>query len=209
MNINNKIYPSGTAHQDGAPLPDTVCPIGMCGMDIKSVKLPENSVIQIVHEPETDEKVFPMGMCGTDRNVSKSTIKSIGAIGKTVIKGDLNQWRAPACEMIISTGSHFTCVNAIIDTGAYHTHVNTNLLKQINSVCKGDEAHRTPLYGDKSLPIHTLMYSFKEKQEVYFISDVRGMDYDEVDMLIGARFIIEFCDLHIFGREQRFELNFY
>ena len=165
--------------------------------------------IIIVPDGIKGKSAYPMGMCGMDKYISKSKIKIIGNQKNIQIKGDLNEWGCPVCEMIISTGKHFTYVKAIIDTGAYHIHVNSNLLKDLNSNCNGEEIHDNPLYGKQSLEIHNCIYSFKEFPEMYFVSDVRSINYEQSNMIIGTRFITEFCDLHIYGNKKRFELNVY
>ena len=164
----------------------------------------------VLQEKITGRNDYPLGMAGFGLRGEKSNelIQPLKNTKGIVFSGDLDIWGRPAIEMLLSTGKLFTYVKAIIDTGAYHTHVNNDIAKQLGSVSKNEALHRNPVYGDISLPTYMMTYSFKGREDLYFVSDVRGMDFDE-DMLIGAQFLMQFCDLYIYSKEKRFELKFY
>jgi len=149
----------------------------------------------------------PIGMCdiiGKDKN------KFIHASGKTegmIINGYLDEWGRPKCEMIVGTGKIMTYLTAVIDTGTYDTHIDIKLAKKIFASTVSEEKHSNPVYGNVIMPIYNLNYGFKEREDIYFKSDVFGMNFD-ADMLIGTHFILEFCDFRIFRKERRFELIF-
>jgi len=123
------------------------------------------------------------------------------------IEGELNMWEAPVIDIIVGNGKNYTEVKALIDTGAYHNHVNSKIAKQFESILRGKEIHRTP-YGSFELSVYTLIFGFKNFPETQFVCDTRTIDYECSDFIIGSKFIAEFCDLHIYGSESRFELVF-
>jgi predicted aspartyl protease len=148
-----------------------------------------------------------MGMCGEAKTNGVSPIMATGATKGMLIKGVFDEWGRPVCDMVLSTGNKYTDVKAVIDTGAYHTHISTAIAEQLGAVCKSNETHNNPVHGKIELPVYMLIYSFKEHLDTHFVSDVRGMNFD-ADILIGMQFILEFCDLHIYSKEKRFELVF-
>jgi len=188
-------------------------PLGMAGAQrpvVYSLGIPcqDKYNVMILPERKTERKDFPMGMSGITCGGKKEPIQSLKNTKGLKINGVLDEFGRPVCEMLISTGKIFTYVAAVIDTGAYHTHINNEIARKLGSVCKNEENHNNPVYGSISLPIYMMTYAFKEREDIYFVSDVRGMDFD-ADMIIGGQFILEFCDLYIYGKEKRFELIFY
>ena len=180
------------------------------GKNISSTKTSglEHPTVLILPERITGRNDYPIGMAGIGYSNRQEPILSLGNSKGMVISGELNRWGCPTCEILIGAGKVFAYVTAVIDTGAYHTHINNDIAKRLGAVCKSEELHKNPVYGDVSLPIYMMSYAFKDREDVSFVSDIRGMDFEE-DMLIGNQFILEFCDLHIYGKEKRFELKFY
>jgi hypothetical protein len=107
----------------------------------------------------------------------------------------------------VGNGKYYTNLKAKIDTGAYHNHINSGIAKQMSLDSTGSETHNTP-YGKFELSVYRLFFGFEDIPNTHFVCDMRSVDFADVEMLIGMRFITEFCDLHIYGKENRFELVF-
>lgn len=149
----------------------------------------------------------PTGMCDIIGDKKKKFIQSSGKTDGMVINGYLDEWGRPKCEMILGTGQIFAYVTAVIDTGAYDTHVSDELAKRLSAVSISEEKHVNGIYGDISMPVYELIYGFKDMKDIYFKSNVYGMNFD-AEMLIGTHFLLEFCNLQIYRKERRFELIF-
>ena len=152
-------------------------------------------------------KFPPTGMCDIIGAQKHKFIQPSGKTDGMVVKGYLDEWGRPKCDMVLGTGQLFTYVTAVIDTGAYDTHVSEELAKRLHAVSVSEEKHTNAIYGDIPMQAYELIYGFKEMNDVYFKSEVYGMNFD-AEMLIGTHFLLEFCDLHIHRKERRFELIF-
>jgi hypothetical protein len=156
--------------------------------------------------------IYPMGICGTDTNGTNPGTKiPIIKIGNSIdgkkINGNFDAWGTPAVNMIVGNGKYCAHLKAKIDTGAYHNHINSDVAKQMGLDSIGGEIHNTP-YGKFELSVYRLVFGFEDMPDTHFVCDMRSADYADVEMLIGMQFIAEFCDLHIYGTEKKFELVF-
>jgi hypothetical protein len=157
--------------------------------------------------------VYPMGMCCQDINSAsspetKSRIMKVGnSIDGKKITGSLDAWNIPTLSVIVGNGKHYAHLKAKIDTGAYHNHINSVIANQMSLNSIRSEIHNTP-YGKFEMPVYQLIFGFEDVPDTSFVCDMPTVDFDEVEMLIGMQFVAEFCDLHIYGKEKKFELIF-
>jgi hypothetical protein len=160
-----------------------------------------------------EDIVYLMGMCYTDINSTSEPdknspiMKAGNSIGGKKITGYLDIWGTPVLNVTVGNGKYCAHLKAKIDTGAYRNHINSAVAKQMNLISVGGERCNTP-YGKREMPVYRLFFEFEDEPETCFVSDMPAIDYDEVEMLIGTQFITEFCDLHIYGKERKFELIF-
>jgi len=62
--------------------------------------------------------------------------------------------------------------------------------------------------GTYNMEIYTMLFGFHTFPDTHFVCYMRTIGNCDTDMLIGTCFLSEFCDLHIFGADDRFELIF-
>jgi hypothetical protein len=161
-----------------------------------------------MNEPSVKISSYPLGMCFQDRtNTPSPVIRTGNSISGFKIKGCLDIWKTPVVDVIVGNGTYYANLKAKIDTGAYHNHINSKIAEQLKSVPRATETHNTP-YGPFDLSIYALVMGFQDFPDTQFVCDMRSVDFNDVDVLIGTQFLIQFCDFHYYGGEQRFELVF-
>jgi len=148
-----------------------------------------------------------IGICEISGIKKPNHIQVSGDTKNMVINGFLDEYGRPKCEMILSTGKIFTHVYAVIDTCACDNFIDIKMAKYLNAVELGKTDYSNPIYGEQSYPMYHFTFAFKEREDIPFKSNVYGMSFD-ADFLIGTKFILEYCDLHIYRKERRFELIF-
>lgn len=149
-------------------------------------------------------------VCCTDVNAEDGEEPMV-LVGKPlsgkIIKGTLNKHGLAELPVVIGTSRLVANVRAAVDTGAYYTCLNNAVAVRLGAKVKGTSMANTP-HGDIEMPTYMLSYRLGELTEPCFVSDVRGIDFKDVDMLLGTQFLMEFCDFRYFGKEKRFELVF-
>jgi hypothetical protein len=156
------------------------------------------------------EPVRPLGMCGTDvqedDNGEPMVLVGKPLSGKTII-GTLNKHGLAELPVAVGTSSLVAHVRAVVDTGAYYTCLSNTVAEALGAKVKGTSRASTP-HGDIEMPTYMLSYRLGDLAEACFVSDVRGINFKDVDMLLGTQLLMEFCDFRYFGKEKRFELVF-
>ena len=179
-------------------------PLGVLGQNI-----PKSPKIYILSDNMASEAYASISLCPPldDNENEEPVIISTGALSGVVVRGELDKWGRPVCNMIVGTGKCYSYISAVINTGAYYTHIDISVAERLKAVAKNYTSYNNPTHGKVELPNYLLTYGFSGIDNINFVSEVKGMNFD-VDMLIGMQFILEFCDLHIYGPEKRFELVF-
>jgi hypothetical protein len=154
----------------------------------------------------------PIGMCRCDTN-NFTEEEPIIAVGKdlsgTKITGTLNGHGLAEIHSIIGTGKKFKKVKAVIDTGAYYTCVHTSIIEELNAWKKALSKVST-IHGNIELPVYMMNYHLGDDNftEQCFVSDIRGIFFDNVEMIIGTQFLMQYANFIYYGKQKRFELIF-
>jgi hypothetical protein len=155
----------------------------------------------------------PTGMLCMDRDsefdpAAASPIVKIGnSTDGQKITGNLDEWGIPTLDVIVGNGKCRANIKAKIDTGTYNNHINSKVAKQMALNPIGSITQRTP-YGKQEVSVYLLIFGLEAFPDTQFAGNMSAVNFDDVDMLIGTHFLTEFCNLHIYGKERKFELVF-
>jgi len=153
--------------------------------------------------------VYPLGMCyqDVDEDDVQEKIICIGDENKQrVITGKFDQFGQAKIPVFIGCGGKKAVeVMAVIDTGAYFTCVHEYIAERLGATKMKITKSSTP-YGIQEMPTYMMNYIIDGDLDQNFVSEVRGINFDDVPMLLGAQFLTQYCDFKYFGKENRFEL---
>jgi len=153
--------------------------------------------------------VYPLGMCcqDIDDDFVNEQILCIGddCTKKRIITGTFDKFGQAKVKACIGVGHTMAEVSAVIDTGAYYTCINNSIAEQLGAKKISASKSSTP-YGVHEMPVYMMNYVIDECFSQNFVSEVRGIDFKDVQMLIGTQFLTQYCEFKYYGRENRFEL---
>jgi predicted aspartyl protease len=153
----------------------------------------------------------PIGMCGKTPSipeVPKVLLAHTPYDGEQRIAGRLSEYNTPVIPIRFIKGNEKTVwMNALIDTGSYYSLAKPDVLKHAKADFMFTSCASSPEHGTVEERVYSSAFQI-EGVAVGFSTLFMEMNGDFMYNVILGAHIFEIADLHIFGKENRFELIF-
>jgi hypothetical protein len=138
----------------------------------------------------------------------KSLLACTPYVGEHTLKGNLSVYLSPEFEVRFLKGNECTKWHkAIFDTGSYYSLAKLPILQSIHAEESDTTAVNDVERGDVSEPMYAASFQVEGMPFALATSFLKLRNEYNYGVIIGSH-ILEICDLHIFGKEKRFELIF-
>ena len=158
-----------------------------------------------------NKDIPPLGMCGKkmpEINAGQPLLTHSPYTGEHRIKGMLSVHRSPVLQVRLIKGSETTdWIDALIDTGSFYSLAKQKVFDMLGlNVISTFEAD-SPEMGKTRENVYVSGFQISGLPIGFSTLFMEMRDSFQYDIIIGSHFL-EICDLHIYGKEKRFELIF-